>query len=106
VVLGVALAAVMTAAGANLRPAPLQAVEYTVQPGDTLWGLAGRQPLAGDRRHWVWALKKANRLSDATLAVGQVLLLPADRASARAVLRDPAGFRAQVAAPAVAGLAL
>jgi LysM repeat protein len=48
---------------------------YVVKPADTLWSIAARS-YAGDAREGVWRLEQRNHLRSATLAPGQVLILP------------------------------
>jgi len=48
---------------------------YRVKPGDTLWLIAERS-FAGDPREGVWKLRERNGLESATIAPGQVLVLP------------------------------
>jgi len=48
---------------------------YRVAPGDTLWSIASAS-YGGDPRAGVWKLRERNHLADATIAPGQVLLLP------------------------------
>lgn len=48
---------------------------YRVRPGDTLWSIAERT-YAGDPREGVWELRQRNGLADATIAPGQVLIVP------------------------------
>ncbi len=51
-------------------------VRYTVQAGDTLWGIASDR-YGGDPRAGVDAIRSANRLGDASIRPGELLLLPA-----------------------------
>ncbi len=53
------------------RPTP-----YVVAPGDTLWSIAVAH-VDGDPRAAVAAIRRENRLPDATIHVGRTLLLPA-----------------------------
>jgi Tfp pilus assembly protein FimV len=55
-------------------PAPTYV--YVVQPGDTLWQIAGRLDAGGDRRPLVDELARANGVQG-TLQVGQQLRVPA-----------------------------
>ncbi len=48
---------------------------YRVQAGDTLWSIAASS-YGGDPRAGVWKLRRANQLTDATIAPGQVLRVP------------------------------
>src|SRR5262249_29868368 len=50
-------------------------VEYTVQPGDTLWSIASAGH-AGDPRAGVAAIRRVNDLASDTIRPGDVLLLP------------------------------
>lgn len=95
-----ALVAAAVGAAGNQRPAaaPPRATTYRVQPGDSLWRLAGQLPEPGDRRSAVWLLSQLNALSSNHLDPGQRLLLPADGASQRAAWRNPAAWRRQVLA--------
>jgi LysM repeat protein len=49
---------------------------YRVKPGDTLWSIASRHYSGGDTRDGVYKIRSANHLSDATIMVGQRLVLP------------------------------
>jgi nucleoid-associated protein YgaU len=50
-------------------------VRYRVRPGDSLWSIASNR-YAGDLREGVWRIEQVNRLPEATIHPGQVLLLP------------------------------
>ncbi len=53
------------------------AVEYVVQSGDTLWGIASSIAEPGeDVREVIHDLKRSNDLASSSLAIGQRLLLP------------------------------
>lgn len=60
-------------AGESGAGGPEQA--YRVKPGDTLWSIASKT-FAGDPREGVWKLRERNGLESATIAPGQVLVLP------------------------------
>lgn len=74
---GVVLLVLVIAALGAARPSSGAAPEtrYTVAPGDTLWEIA-EEHYAGDVREAVWEIQHRNDLADATLAPGQVLVLP------------------------------
>ena len=57
-------------------PEPVRVVE--VQPGDTLYGIAGEVAEPGKVREMVYKIQQLNSLSDAGLQVGQKLAIPAD----------------------------
>lgn len=48
----------------------------TVMPGDTLWEIASENSTNMDIRKYIYEIKKMNGLEDATIYVGQELLLP------------------------------
>lgn len=50
--------------------------QVTVQPGDTLWGLARQTAPGQDPREVVAQLRRLNHLESAGLQAGQQLLLP------------------------------
>ena len=52
-----------------------RATNYTVQPGDTLWGIASSH-YAGDPREAITAIESANHLSTDDVYAGDVLVLP------------------------------
>ena len=49
---------------------------YRVKSGDTLWSIASTHYSGGDTRDGVYKIRSANHLSDATITVGQRLVLP------------------------------
>lgn len=61
--------------GTLVAPAPEAAFTYTVQPGDTLWGIA-QATSAHNPDDSVAAILALNNLSSSELAVGQQLMLP------------------------------
>jgi nucleoid-associated protein YgaU len=48
--------------------------QYVVQPYDTLWSIAARS--YSDPREGIWEISERNGLRGATIAPGQVLVLP------------------------------
>lgn len=50
----------------------------TVQPGDTLWGIAAAARPGDDPRQLIAEIRQMNGLADAGLVPGQVLTLPVD----------------------------
>ncbi len=73
VVVGLALGAARPSRGAGDGAAEAR---YVVRPGDTLWEIADER-YDGDPREAVWRIQQRNGLTDATLAPGDVLVLPA-----------------------------
>jgi LysM repeat protein len=71
VVLGVFLWAVFARSSGASGPAE----RYRVRAGDTLWGIASTR-YAGDPREGVWKIQQRNHLRTASIAAGQVLVLP------------------------------
>ncbi len=58
---------------------PVQTTEHRVRAGDTLWGIASGFTRPGeDVRVVVRSLMDLNDLTDSSLAVGQVLIVPLD----------------------------
>jgi hypothetical protein len=53
--------------------------QTTVQPGETLWGVASRIAPGQDPRPVIDQIRRLNDLPDASLRAGQQLLLPARR---------------------------
>lgn len=63
--------------GAAEADAPLPAVEYVVDAGDSLWSIAASHSDAGDDlRDFIADVKDLSQLSGSTIYPGQVLLLP------------------------------
>lgn len=50
-------------------------LRYVVEPGDTLWSIAGER-YDGDPREGVWRLQQRNGLVGAALTPGMVLVVP------------------------------
>ena len=71
VLLGVFLWAVFARSSGASAPA----AHYRVRAGDTLWGIASTR-YAGDPREGVWNIQRRNHLRSASIAPGQVLVLP------------------------------
>ncbi len=77
VALSIGALAAQAGAGAPERPGPART--YVVQPGETVWDVAER--VAGpsaDPRPVVDALIARNRLTNAIVRPGQVLVLPSE----------------------------
>ena len=73
-VAGALAVAVYTGAGAEAEPQP---VNYTVAPGDTLWGIAIEHTAVWeDPRPTVEAIREANDLSGYEIYPGMSLELP------------------------------
>lgn len=63
------------AAEAEVPPRPN--IEYTVEPGDTLWEVAGKYMSPGqDRRILVARIREASALESSTIFPGQILFIP------------------------------
>jgi hypothetical protein len=62
-------------AGEDARPVPVE--RLTVQPGETLWGIAGRVAPEADRRDTVARIVELNALPSAALQAGQRIAVPA-----------------------------
>lgn len=74
------LATMMVASWANASkdaPTPVQVRVITVQPGDTLYGIAGRMAEPGQVRDMVHYLQQLNALPTTDLQAGQRLAIPA-----------------------------
>ncbi|MCC7495389.1 MAG: LysM peptidoglycan-binding domain-containing protein [Fimbriimonadaceae bacterium] len=92
---GVVLLLVVAAGAAGRRgpSEPPLARWVVVQPGDTLWALAGRCAAPRlDRRAVLQVVLEVNQLTGATIYPGQRLLLPQGRAAVRAAQRAPERF--------------
>lgn len=70
----VAVGGLATATRDAGTPEPVRVVE--VQPGDTLYDIAGRVAQPGKVREMVLHIQQLNSLSGATLQVGQKLAIP------------------------------
>jgi LysM repeat protein len=76
----VALVVSNASASANLDSAlsSIPAQEVVVEPGDSIWGLAGQHQVDGystsELAQWIY---EKNSLSNSSLQPGQVLLVPA-----------------------------
>jgi LysM repeat protein len=51
------------------------ALKYHVRAGDTLWSIAQKR-YGGDPRAGVWKIQQRNRLTDAGIYPGELLVLP------------------------------
>lgn len=51
-------------------------ISYTVQEGDTLWGIAESTRFGIDTREVVRRIKELNNLDSCTIFPGQVLIIP------------------------------
>lgn len=71
--IAIMLAGSVVAAAGNERA---ECRTVTVRPGDTLWDIAQENAGNKDIRKYVYNLKKANQLEDATIYAGQKLYLP------------------------------
>ncbi|MGY1858134.1 LysM peptidoglycan-binding domain-containing protein [Modestobacter sp. SYSU DS0290] len=74
--LGVAAGAVAVVAAEEPALQLAGAVTVVVQPGDTLWSIAGDVAPDEDRRAVVDAIRDRNDLDDVVLHPGQVIELP------------------------------
>lgn len=75
------ISTLMTLAGWNdvLGMAKQDIIEIQIEPGDTLWEIAGEyMPENMDRRKAVHILCRTNHISASELYVGQVLKIPKD----------------------------
>lgn len=61
---------------ASPSPGASKPGHYRVKSGDTLWSIASTQYSGGDTREGVYKIRSANHLSDATITIGQRLVLP------------------------------
>jgi hypothetical protein len=74
IVIVAALALFLWAAFARSSDASGPERHYVVQPYDTLWSIAAQE--YSDPREGVWEIRQRNELDAATIAPGQVLVLP------------------------------
>jgi Tfp pilus assembly protein FimV len=72
---GVGASLVTFATGSDVS-ASSSTVTYTVQPGDTLWSIAGRLQPKADRRDTVATLLQINPTAAGGLDAGQALRVP------------------------------
>lgn len=71
--------ALFTALGNNIVFAnEAKSVEHVVAAHETLWDIAAGISPDQDVRKSVWQIQQLNHMSDASIEVGQVLLLPAN----------------------------
>jgi len=78
ILIGMILAASLLVMTSVRAEAPQAVAEYVVQPGDTLWEIAGGVATPGsDLRETVMSVKELNHLAGSMLHPGQVLLVPA-----------------------------
>lgn len=83
IVAALALATLFAATGAQAS-LDERAVEFTyvsVQPGDSLWGLAGRLAPAADPRDVIDDIMRLNQLDSANVVNGQQLAIPLEYTS-------------------------
>ena len=73
-VVAVMVPGIRSVSAGQQRPTPART--YLVHRGDTLWSIAARQGLEGDRRKAVQRILELNHLENASLRLGQRLLLP------------------------------
>jgi LysM repeat protein len=67
------LVAYLSAGSPASRPAAVPGSVVTVQPGDTLWSIAGQVAPGHDPRRVVEQLREVNHLSSVSLTPGQTL---------------------------------
>ena len=65
-----------TQAAPTASDAPAAVEQITVQPGESLWGVARRIAPKNDPREVISQIRRLNRLQDSRLQAGQQLLLP------------------------------
>ncbi len=67
----------LLASGVRADGGPAPTAPYTVQAGDTLWGIAAETSSGGDVRAAVHDLRRLNGLDGSVIVPGQVLRVPA-----------------------------
>ncbi len=79
VLLTIAIASLVLifSSGVEADNAPHTVVSHVIQPGDTLWSLAGRYtPEGGDVRATISAIRQANGFDGSTLPAGAAIQIP------------------------------
>ena len=61
---------------ASPSPGAARPRHYRVQPGDTLWSIAGERYAGADIRATVYDIRHANDLTGSTIVAGESLVLP------------------------------
>ena len=74
--LGMALLIVFGLSKTVVGAAPTGFTSYQVQPGDTLWSIAGERYQGADVRERVGEIERANGLTTPVIVPGEVLKVP------------------------------